>query len=216
LLFASDNGPCSGSVPLNRFMAGLHGLKGTVYENGIRVPCFARWPAGFHSPAKVTRLTAHLDVMPTVLDACGVAVPPGTRLDGVSLLPLLRNSAADWLQRTLFFQWDSGQQPRRGQAFCVLTERWKLVQPCGMDLPPQQHIRDRYTELCRLQNRGVRSMEGPPRYELYDTSTDPGETRDLAAAQPAVVEAMKKQYETWFDDVCQRWLTAPGPARKQP
>ncbi len=40
LIFTSDNGPCSGSVPTNRFMAGLHGLKGTVYENGIRTPCF--------------------------------------------------------------------------------------------------------------------------------------------------------------------------------
>ncbi len=93
LLFASDNGPCSGSAPTNRFMAGLHGLKGTVYENGIRVPCFARWPAGFRGPAKVTRLTAHLDVMPTLLDACGIAAPSGVKLDGASLLPLLRNPA---------------------------------------------------------------------------------------------------------------------------
>ena len=60
LIFTSDNGPCSGSQPVDRHMAGLHGLKGTVYENGIRVPCFMRWPAGFKSPAKVTRLAAHI------------------------------------------------------------------------------------------------------------------------------------------------------------
>ncbi|MBM3892434.1 MAG: arylsulfatase, partial [Verrucomicrobia bacterium] len=158
LLFTSDNGPCSGSAPTNRFMAGLHGLKGTVYENGIRVPCFTRWPAGFRSPAKVTRLTAHIDVMPTVLEACGVAAPEGIKLDGSSLLPLLRDPKAEWPGRTLFLQWDSGQKPRRGHAFCVLTEKWKLVQPCGMDLPRQQHIRDRYAELCRLQGRGERSI----------------------------------------------------------
>ena len=95
LIFTSDNGPCSGSQPVDRHMAGLHGLKGTVYENGIRVPCFMRWPAGFQSPAKVTRLTAHLDVLPTVLEACGVPVRADMKLDGGSLLPLLRNPSAN-------------------------------------------------------------------------------------------------------------------------
>jgi arylsulfatase A-like enzyme len=229
LVFTSDNGPCSGSQPVDRHMAGLHGLKGTVYENGIRVPCFMRWPAGFPSPAKVTRLAAHLDVLPTVLEACGVEesrigfqpVEPlessrendrleahptdNLKLDGVSLLPLLRDRSAPWPDRTLFFQWDSGQTPRRGHAFTVLTERWKLVQPCGMDLPNQQHIRNRYAQLCRLQGRGERSIEGPPRYELYDIAADPGETKDLAATHPAIVEAMKKQYDVWFTDACVRW-----------
>ncbi|MCX6898904.1 MAG: arylsulfatase [Verrucomicrobia bacterium] len=205
LLFTSDNGPCSGSAPTNRFMAGLHGLKGTVYENGIRTPCFARWPAGFKSQAKVTRLTAHIDVMPTLLEACGVATPAGVKLDGTSFLSLLRNPSADWPERTLFFQWDSGQQPRRGSAWCAVTERWKLVQPVGMDSPQQQHIRDRYTELCRLQGRGERSIEGAPRHELYDLAADPGETKDLAADQPAIVEKMKKQYEAWFNAAAARW-----------
>ena len=205
LIFTSDNGPCSGSVPTNRFMAGLHGLKGTVYENGVRTPCFLRWPAGFKSPARVDRLTAHLDVMPTILEACGMSQPTGVKLDGISLLPLLRHQAHAWPDRSLFLQWDSGQQPRRGQAFTVLTEKWKLVQPCGMDLPQQQHIRDRYTELCALQGRGRRSIEGPPRYELYDITRDPGETMDLAARHPEVVERMKRQYDTWFDEVCTRW-----------
>ena len=75
LIFTSDNGPCAGSKPLDRYMAGLHGLKGTVYENGIRVPCFVRWPAGLKSPAKMDRLAAHIDLMPTILEACGAADP---------------------------------------------------------------------------------------------------------------------------------------------
>lgn len=207
LMFMSDNGPCSGSKPLDRHMAGLHGLKGTVYENGIRVPCFMRWPAGFTSPATVSRLAAHVDVLPTVLEACGVPVRPDVKLDGVSLLPLLRSPSADWPDRMLFFQWDSGQTPRRGHAFTAITEKWKLVQPCGMDLPQQQHIRDRYAELCRLQGRGERSIDGAPRYELYDVATDPGETKDLAAAHPEIVARMKQRYEAWFADVAGRWCT---------
>jgi arylsulfatase A-like enzyme len=210
LIFASDNGPCSGSRPLDRHMAGLHGLKGTPYENGIRVPCFMRWPAGFAGPAKVTRLAAHIDVLPTVLEACGVA-SGGAQRDGASLLPLLRNPAATWPDRTLFFQWDSGQQPRRGSAYAVLTEKWKLVQPCGMDAPAQQHIRDRYAELCRLQGRGERNIAGAPRHELYDLAADPGETKDLAVAHPDVVARMRQQYEAWFDDVAARWFKQPAP-----
>jgi arylsulfatase A-like enzyme len=219
LIFASDNGPCSGSVPLDRHMAGLHGLKGTVYENGIRVPAYMRWPAGFASPGRVRRLAAHVDVLPTVLEACGVAPPAGVKLDGLSLLPLLRNPTASWPDRAIAFQWDSGQAPRRGQAYTVLEERWKLVQPCGMDSPRQQHIRNRYAELCRRQGRGERSIDGPPRFELYDLLADPGETKDRAVDQPVRVDAMRRHYDRWFDDVAARWnlpIAPPPPPDRPP
>jgi arylsulfatase A-like enzyme len=212
LLFTSDNGPCSGSVPVDRHMAGLHGLKGTVYENGIRMPAYVRWPAGFRAPAQVRRMTAHIDIFPTALAACGVAAPAGRKLDGRNLLPLLRDPATGWEDRTVFLQWDSGAVPRSGQAFCAISERWKLVQPCGMDSPRQQHIRDRYTELCRLQNRGERRIDGPPRHELYDLQGDPGEWRDRAGEEAGRVAEMRQQYATWFGEVASRWLApATGP-----
>jgi len=210
LIFASDNGPCAGSIRPDRYMAGLCGLKGTVYENGIRVPCAMRWPAGFKGMAKVDRLAAHVDIYPTILNACGVPSPTGVKIDGISLLPLLRKPSAAWPQRTIFFQWDSAPVPRRGHAFTVLTERWKLVQSVGMDSPVQQHIRDRYAELCKAQGRGDRTIEGQPRYELYDLLADPGETKDLAVKHPDIVDRMKKQYDAWFSDVCARWLNKPG------
>lgn len=206
LIFFSDNGPCSGSKPFDRHMAGLRGLKGTVYENGIRTPCFARWPAGFAGAKKMERLAGHIDLLPTILEACGAPPPAGVKLDGRSLLPLLKNPAAPWPERTLFFQWDSGQVPRRGHAWTAVTERWKLVQPTGMDSPQQQHIRDSYARLCELQGRRENSsIEGPARCELYDVAADPGETRDLAAVHPEIVGKMKKEYEAWFDEVCARW-----------
>ncbi|MFA6544051.1 MAG: arylsulfatase [Limisphaerales bacterium] len=226
LIFTSDNGPQLGIPQKDRFTAGLHGLKGSVYENGIRVPCFMRWPGGFRSPAKMTRLAAHIDVLPTVLEACGAGATAGPKLDGISFLPLLKNPAANWPDRTLFLQWDSGQTPRRGHAFTALTEKWKLVQPCGMDAKPQQHIRDTYAGFCRLQGRGERSIGGAPRHELYDIAADPGETKDLAAAHPDVVAKLREQYEAWFGDVAARWLSpqagpqeakpAPSEGRKNP
>jgi arylsulfatase/arylsulfatase A len=210
LIFTSDNGPCSSSKPLDRHMAGLRGLKGTVYQNGIRVPCFMRWPSGFSSPGKVTRLAAEIDLLPTVLDATGGTKDSGPALDGTSLLPLLRDPSATWPERMLFVQWDSGQVPRRGHAYAVLSEKWKLVQPCGMDAPEQKHIRKRYEQLCQLQGRTNHpSIEGPPRHELYDISADPGETTDLAGEHPEIVRGMTKQYDQWFTDVTSRWSTDP-------
>lgn len=211
MIFLSDNGPCSGSITPQRFMDGLHGLKGTVYENGIRVPCFVRWPGGFKGPEKVDRIAAHIDLMPTILDACGVPPPAGVKLDGVSLMPLLRNPKREWADRTLFFQWDSGSVPRRSHAFAVRNQRYKLVQPTGMDDSRQAHIRRRYEELCAAQGRGQRTIEGPPRYELYDMANDPGERTDIAGRHPDLVEKMKAQYERWFDDVCARWAKTPAP-----
>lgn len=205
IIFFSDNGPCASSTTTNRFMAGLHGLKGTPYENGIRVPCFVRWPEGFKSPAQVDRVAAHIDLMPTVLAACGVDRPKGVAWDGVNLLPLLRNPTVAWPDRNLFFQWDSGQVPRRGHSFAVRNQRYKLVQPTGMDSPGQKHIHDRYAEVCTAQNREARTMDGPPRYELYDITRDPGERNDIAAAHPEIVEQMKKAYDDWFTDVTVRW-----------
>jgi len=91
----------------------------------------------------------------------------------------------------------------------VLTEKWKLVQPCGMDSPEQKHIRKRYTQLCELQKRNNNtSIEGPPRYELYDISKDPGETTDLAEQHPEIVRTMRQQYDDWFTDVANRWQQA--------
>jgi arylsulfatase A-like enzyme len=204
LLFASDNGPCTGSVTLERHMAGLRGLKGTVYENGIRVPCFVRWPRGFAAPAKVDRIAAVIDVMPTVLDACSAPKPAGVTWDGVSLMPLLRRPDAPWPDRTLIFQWEGHPLPERGMAYAVRNQRYKLVQPVGI-ADRQAHIARKYADLCRAQGRGESSIQGTPRWELYDISADPGETTDLAAQMPETVEKMKREYEAWFDDVWTSW-----------
>jgi len=207
VIFFSDNGPCAGSVTTNRFMAGLCGLKGTPYENGIRVPCFARWPKGFKSPGKIDRFAAHIDLMPTILAACKVDCPEGVVWDGASLLPLLRKPSAKWPDRTLFFQWDSGQVPRRGHSYTVLNEHYKLVQPTGMDSPGQKHIRDRFIEISVAEHRQPRTLDGPPRYELYDITRDPGEWKDIAADHPKIVEQMKKAYDDWFTNVTVHWGT---------
>ncbi len=118
VVFLTDNGPQQ-----RRFNANLRGLKGTVYEGGIRVPCFMRWPGGIKAGTTDARISAHIDLMPTILDACGVNVPQlphGRKIDGTSLLKPAK-------ERSLFFQWHRGDAPDPFRACAVLTERWKLV-----------------------------------------------------------------------------------------
>jgi arylsulfatase A-like enzyme len=122
LIFITDNGPTP-----KRYNAGMRGIKTGVYQGGIRVPCFVRWPARLRAGDKVDRIAAHIDVFPTLLEACGVARPAGVRIDGRSLLPLAEGKAGAWPDRMLFTQWHRGDQPEPFRNCAVRTQRYKLV-----------------------------------------------------------------------------------------
>src|SRR5207248_617057 len=67
VVFLTDNGPDTA-----RFNAGLRDRKGTVYEGGIRVPCYVRWPGKVKPGRVVEQPAAHIDLTPTLLGLCGV------------------------------------------------------------------------------------------------------------------------------------------------
>jgi arylsulfatase A-like enzyme len=121
VIFMTDNGPQQA-----RFNGDMRGLKGTVYNGGIRVPFFLRWPAVVKAGSQVDRIAAHIDVLPTLLSACGVAAP-SSKIDGRNLMPLLRSSRAEWPDRHLFTQWHRGDRPEPFRSSAVRTQRWKLV-----------------------------------------------------------------------------------------
>lgn len=120
VIFLTDNGPQRA-----RFNAGMRGQKGTVYQGGIRVPSFWRWP-GTLKPEKVNRIAAHIDVLPTLLELAGVKAD-GPKMDGRSLAPLLRGEEVDWSDRTLFTQWHRGDEPELFRACAARNQRYKLV-----------------------------------------------------------------------------------------
>lgn len=124
VIFMTDNGP---QEP--RFNAGMRGRKGTVYEGGIRVPFFIRWPGTLESGKQIDRIAAHIDIVPTLLDACGVGVSAsrGKSIDGMSLMPLLRSDRVDWPDRTLYFQWHRGDVPQLYRSCAARRQRYKLV-----------------------------------------------------------------------------------------
>ena len=88
----------------------MRGIKGTVYEGGIRVPFFLRWPGVIQPGAKVDRVAAHIDVLPTLARRLRPSPASDVKFDGRSLWPLLRHEAPNWPDRTLS-QWHRGDRP---------------------------------------------------------------------------------------------------------
>lgn len=122
VIFLSDNGMAG-----KRYNYGMRGTKGTVYQGGIRAPFFVRWPGVVQPGRKVDRIAAHIDVFPTLLEACGVQPPGGRKIDGRSLMPLLRGNSANWADRTLYTQWHRGDEPVLYRSCAARTQRYKLV-----------------------------------------------------------------------------------------
>jgi arylsulfatase A-like enzyme len=139
LIFMTDNGPYfsvfnqdqnfadRGATYGNRFNAGMRGGKASVYQGGIRVPFFLRWPARLPSGRKVDRATAHIDIFATVLEACGVSKPDGLKLDGRSILASAEGKITRLPDRMLFTQWHRGDQPEPFRNCAVRTQQYKLV-----------------------------------------------------------------------------------------
>jgi arylsulfatase A-like enzyme len=122
VIFMSDNGAQG-----RRYNAGMRGVKGTVYQGGIRAPFFVRWHGTVAAGHKVDRIAAHIDVLPTLLEACGVPKPAGVKLDGKSLLPLIRGEQPAWPDRTLYTQWHRGDEPVLFRNCAARSQRFKLV-----------------------------------------------------------------------------------------
>jgi arylsulfatase A-like enzyme len=177
VIYMSDNGPCPSSIESDRHMAGLRGQKGTVYENGIKVPFFVRLPGGQTAGRKVETVSAHIDIMPTLLDICGVKKPGN--MDGVSLAPLIKGGKESLADRNLYFQWHRGDEPELYRVFAVRDSKYKLVQANGV-------------------SEGV---EFDHKFELFDLANDPGEKNDIATQYPEIVKKMKKEYRQWFINV---------------
>ena len=186
VIFLSDNGfarvasvqekvGSRDGEPLFAYQAGLKGYKKSPHEGGTKVPAFFRWKGVLKEGAVCEALTAHIDILPTLVEIAGGEVPK--EIDGKSLLPLLENSNAKWDDRNLFFhigRWGSGQadqskyDKRPGKAgFAVRNGRYRLVN----------------------------------HEELYDILNDPGEAHNLSAQKPEVVQTMQAAYDNLWDEV---------------
>lgn len=135
VIFMTDNGSAMGEARPAKdgqwagYSAGMRDQKGSQYEGGHRVPLFVRLPKNARAvscePRQIGRLAAHFDLLPTLIDLCGLKAPGKVRFDGVSLVPLL--CGADWPERTLFVHSQRVETPEKWRKCAVMTDRWRLV-----------------------------------------------------------------------------------------
>jgi arylsulfatase len=126
VVFLTDNG---GTAGVSVYNAGMKGQKIGLYDGGHRVPCFLRWPAGgLRRPGDLGELTTCQDLLPTLIELCGLTPPAEARFDGISLAKLLRGAVDRLPERMVVVQFSrmEAPQPTRGDA-AVLWDRWRLV-----------------------------------------------------------------------------------------
>lgn len=149
VVFMTDNGGTSG-VPT--FNAGLRDRKTSYYDGGHRVPCWVRWPAGkLGEPRDVATPAQNQDVLPTLLDLCGVK--HAAKFDGTSLAGLLRGTQPNLPDRMFVVQY--GQVPKKWES-CVVWGKWRLVK--GEELYDIEADRAQATNLAAKQADVVKTM----------------------------------------------------------
>ncbi|MBM3956450.1 MAG: sulfatase-like hydrolase/transferase [Gemmatimonadetes bacterium] len=126
VLFSSDNGPHDQGGHDPSFFddnGPLRGIKGSLYDGGIRVPMVAYWPGTVPAGVVSEQPWAFWDFMPTAAELAGVATPPG--LDGVSVAPVLLGQPP--FDRPYLY-WES-YETAAGRQQAVRLRFWKGVRP---------------------------------------------------------------------------------------
>jgi uncharacterized sulfatase len=168
IVYLIDNGLANGCVS-----------KGSPYEKGVRTPVVINWPGAIERGRRVEHLVSYLDIMPTILDYAGVAIPAD--LDGSSLRPILDGETETWRDALSGVVYPSFATPgndvpeRDAMALYTRTHRWKYI----------VYLQDIREEKNR--NRFLiahRNVPYPERdrgdEELYDLANDPDERVNLA------------------------------------
>ena len=184
LIFMTDNGTSNGATfasldteAVDGFNAGMRGKKSSVYEGGHRVPFFIHWPAAkLVGGRDIENVAAHIDVLPTLAELCGISLTESHRLDGVSWASKLKDPAAPIPRDHLIVQYQGGphfrKAPEPWSYCCVLKDRWRL-------------------------------MDGR---ELYDLKNDPSQRNDVSGEYPQVVETLRALYPPFWDSVSPRMV----------
>ncbi|MGD2175311.1 MAG: sulfatase [Candidatus Brocadiaceae bacterium] len=167
--------------------------KGTFYDPGIEVLLIMRYPAGgWGAGRRLCEMISNVDVLPTLLEACGLEVPDN--VEGRSFLPLLRGG--DYRPNQVVFAektYHDTYDPTRA----LRTERYKYI---------------RYFEVCIFQDLRAATI---PRVhwfktpetarrrtveELYDLDEDPLEENNVAddPAYAEVKAALRERLAEWM------------------
>ena len=168
VMFSSDNGPWYQGSP-----GKLRGRKNTTYEGGVPEPFLARWSGAIPAGRTSNALASMMDVFPTVVKLCGAAQPPKP-LDGIDIWPLLRGGKES-IERAPLLYFDSWDLQ------CARWMNWKL------------HVARHNTAAYTPAPPSGRHSFLLPKPELYNLTTDPDESYDVASENPQVVAAIHEK-----------------------
>lgn len=206
LWYNGDNGtPPSGVTDMF-----LRGLKGTMYEGGIRVPGLIEWPARIMTPrvSQVPAVTS--DILPTVASLVGQTIP-ARPLDGVDLQPLIDNSMVSRPEPLFFWSVDIDRLVGRNRSPYIAPELQIGTTPLVklMDGISTRNFQNfRYPRIGRDHFGGQRAVldndykliiagsEGSDR-ELFNLRDDSAEQINLVASEPAMVNALESELREW-------------------
>ncbi len=195
IVFTSDNGPAPVWGPGTANSAAgrtgpFRGVKASLYEGGVRMPCIVRWPG--KSPRNHVddrTVLSGTDLLPTFCSIAGVKPPPD--LDGQDMSRAFRGEAVR-RKNPLFWEFRFGPWGRHidtSLRYAMRDGKWKL-----------------------MMNASGRHCE------LYNLSKDPGETADCARYEPEIVKAMRAKLRrwartlpSWGKDDYEWWRTYPWP-----
>ena len=176
IFFLSDNGgPTVHKFAYNASRnTPLRGSKGFTLEGGIRVPFVVSWKGHLPAGEDYDQPVIQLDILPTALAAAGVEAEPDWKLDGVNILPQLKNQSTAEPHEALYWRSMGQMAVRRGD--------WKLV-----------------TYMNKIDEGDVHRSENPPPtpHRLYNLRDDIGETNDLAASETDKVKELKALCDKW-------------------
>lgn len=163
VIFTSDNGGYNGDNKP------LRGVKGMLYEGGIRVPWIVRWPGKIKPGTVNATPIISTDCYPTLLEVAGLSPTPDHPLDGRSLVPLFTQSPG-FDRDSLFFHYPNyafHKQNRLGSA--IREGPYKLI---------------KFYDNDSLQ--------------LYDLSKDISEKQNLATKHPKIAALLATKIESWL------------------
>lgn len=167
--------------------APLRGGKGQLYEGGIRVPLIIRWPSVIEPGAETREPVISMDFYPTFLEIVDGKVPESHVLDGVSILPILKNKEATLNRNALFWHFPGYLQTRKEGSWrttpvgVVRSGDWKLLQ-----FFESEHL------------------------ELYNVAEDIGEQNNLSTLNSHKTAELLKMLGEWRET-----MNASIPVRKR-
>jgi arylsulfatase A-like enzyme len=182
IIFTSDNGGlCTLRQEGPTSNLPLRSGKGWLYEGGIRVPLIVRVP-GMTTTGGISQTPVlSTDYFPTILELAGIDLPSNLILDGESFVPQLQNLTSAET-RALFWHYPHYHGSQWTPGAAMRLGDWKLI------------------EFYEFGDA-----------ELYNLATDPGELRNLAAAEHDRLDEMRQQLRQWQSEL-HATMPQPNPA----